>query len=172
MALPSQHHTDQGYLNTLSLILGRIINVCFSGMTTEQAWVGLFDMLRTWSLSLPARFRPYSRQDRGLSLSLPSIRMLRDCHGRLKIYQKSISEAEVGIASALHYELVCVAILCTGATPDNVATLNTLRNDTQKIGDTRAKVLENCALDLCGVAFTADTPPVLVNSFGPIAFCK
>lgn len=88
MALPSRHDTDQSYLNTVSLILGRIINAYFSDETTQQTWVVLFDMLRSWTLSLPARFRPYSRQDRGLGLSLPSIRMLKECHGRLKIYQK------------------------------------------------------------------------------------
>lgn len=80
--LPSQHNTDQSYLNTLSLILGRIINACFSGAVTQQAWVALFDMLRNWSLDLPARFSPYSREDRGLGLSLPCIRVLRECHGR------------------------------------------------------------------------------------------
>lgn len=154
MPLPREHDTDQSYLNTVSLILGRIINACFSGAITEQAWVVLFDLLRNWSLSLPARFRPYSRQDPGLGLSLPSIRMLRECH-----------------ASALHYELVCVTILCTEATPANITLLKALRYDTQDIGGTRTEILENCGLDLCGIAFTADTPPVLINAFGPIAFC-
>ncbi|KAE9569959.1 hypothetical protein CGMCC3_g13978 [Colletotrichum fructicola] len=94
MPLPSQHHTDHSYLNTVSLILGRIINACFSSTIAEQTWTVLFDMLRSWSADLPARFRPFSKEDRGLGLSLPSIWMLRDCH-----------------ASALHYRLVCVAIL-------------------------------------------------------------
>lgn len=75
-------------------------------------------------------------------------------------------------ASALHYELVCVTILCTEATLANIPQLKTLRNDTQDIGNTRTEVLENCGLDLCGIAFTANMPPVLVNAFGPIAFCK
>ncbi|KAI7778756.1 phytanoyl- dioxygenase [Diaporthe eres] len=99
MPLPSEHDTDQSYLNTVSLILGRIINACFSGTITEEAWVLLFDMLRT-----------------------------------------------------------------------SVTLLETLRNDTQDIGDTRTEILENCGLDLCGIAFTANTPAVLVNAFGPIAF--
>lgn len=80
--------------------------------------------------------------------------------------------AELGIASALHYELVCVAMLCTKATLENLGLLKTLRSNTNEVGDTRGNVLENCGLDLCGIAFTADAPPVLVNSFGPIAFCK
>ncbi|KAF4899365.1 Kanamycin B dioxygenase [Colletotrichum fructicola] len=80
MPLPSQHHTDHSYLNTVSLILGRIINACFSSTIAEQTWTVLFDMLRSWSADLPARFRPFSKEDRGLGLSLPSIWMLRDCH--------------------------------------------------------------------------------------------
>lgn len=42
----------------------------------------------------------------------------------------------------------------------------------QEIRGTREELLEQCGLDICGIAFTANTPPVLVNSFGPIAFCK
>ncbi|KAL3297878.1 phytanoyl-CoA dioxygenase [Colletotrichum asianum] len=154
MPLPNQHHTDHSYLNTVSLILGRIINACFSGTIAEQTWTVLFDMLRSWSADLPARFRPISREDRGLGLSLPSIWTLRDCH-----------------ASALHYRLVCVAILCAQATPQNVAKLRQLLEHDHKIGDTQEEVLEACGLDLCGIAFTANMPAVLVNAFGPIAFC-
>lgn len=50
--------------------------------------------------------------------------------------------------------------------------LKTLRTNTQDMEYTKTKVLENCGLDLCGIGFTTNTPPVLVNSFGPIAFCK
>uniref|UniRef100_L2GG77 Phytanoyl-dioxygenase n=1 Tax=Colletotrichum fructicola (strain Nara gc5) TaxID=1213859 RepID=L2GG77_COLFN len=154
MPLPSQHHTDHSYLNTVSLILGRIINACFSSTIAEQTWTVLFDMLRSWSADLPARFRPFSKEDRGLGLSLPSIWMLRDCH-----------------ASALHYRLVCVAILCAQATPKNVAKLRQFLEQDHKMGDTKEEVLEACGLDLCGIAFTANIPAVLVNAFGPIALC-
>ncbi|KAF4817933.1 Kanamycin B dioxygenase [Colletotrichum siamense] len=154
MPLPTQHHTDHSYLNTASLILGRIINACFSGTIAEQTWAILFDMLRSWSADLPARFRPFSREDRGLGLSLPSIWMLRECH-----------------ASALHYRLVCVAMLCAQAAPKNVAKLRQLLEHDHKMGDTKEEVLEACGLDLCGIAFTANMPAVLVNAFGPIAFC-
>lgn len=65
-----------------------------------------------------------------------------------------------------------MAILCTEATAENITQLKSLRNDMQEIGDTREELLEQCGLDICSVAFTANTPPVLVNSFGPIAFCK
>ncbi|KAF4877202.1 Kanamycin B dioxygenase [Colletotrichum siamense] len=39
------------------------------------------------------------------------------------------------------------------------------------MGDTKEEVLEACGLDLCGLAFTANMPAVVVNAFGPIAFC-
>ncbi|KAM0561241.1 hypothetical protein ACHAPJ_003119 [Fusarium lateritium] len=32
-------------------------------------------------------------------------------------------------------------------------------------------LLEVFALEICGIAFTAKTPSVLVNAFGPIAYC-
>ena len=75
-------------------------------------------------------------------------------------------------ASALHYQLVCMAILCTEATPENIAQLKTLWIDIHESKNTREEILEQCGLDICGIAFTANMPPVLVNSFGPIAFCK
>lgn len=28
------------------------------------------------------------------------------------------------------------------------------------------------ALEICGVVFTSKTPAVIVNAFGPIAYCK
>ncbi|ELQ34591.1 hypothetical protein OOU_Y34scaffold00763g6 [Pyricularia oryzae Y34] len=36
---------------------------------------------------------------------------------------------------------------------------------------TREEILERCAVEICGIAFTANSPPVVVNCFGPIAFC-
>nr|XP_036586075.1 phytanoyl- dioxygenase [Colletotrichum truncatum]KAF6796266.1 phytanoyl- dioxygenase [Colletotrichum truncatum] len=154
MPLPNHHHNDHSYLNTVSLILGRIINSCFASTITEQNWALLFDMLRTWSLSLPSRFRPFSREERGLGLTLPSIWMLKGCH-----------------AAALHYQLVCVTIICTQATPEKLLDLKALLGDSHGTGNTREDILESVAHDVCGIAFTANTPSVLVNSFGPIAFC-
>ena len=37
---------------------------------------------------------------------------------------------------------------------------------------TRENLLESFALEVCGVAFTAATHPVLVNAFGPVAYCE
>ncbi|KAK2000213.1 hypothetical protein LX36DRAFT_440357 [Colletotrichum falcatum] len=158
MPLPTRHETDQDHLNTVSLILGRLINACFSGAVTEGAWTFLFGMLRDWRSGLPPRFAPFAKTDRGLGLALPSIWMLKDCH-----------------AAALHYRLVSTTLLCTHATPGRLPDLRALLDDDGDdgagVGITEHDVAESLALDVCGVAFTTDAPAVQVNSFGPIAFC-
>ncbi|KZL69439.1 phytanoyl-CoA dioxygenase [Colletotrichum tofieldiae] len=154
VSLPTQHGTDQDRLNTVSLILGRIINACFSSTITNEAWTLLFGMLRDWRSNLPPRFNPFAKADRGIGLALPSIRMLRDCH-----------------AAALHYELVSTTLLCTRATPGRLPGLRAWLEDRAAAAITKQDMLETLALDVCGVAFTADAPAVQVNAFGPIAFC-
>ncbi|KAK2066157.1 hypothetical protein LY76DRAFT_611139 [Colletotrichum caudatum] len=156
MPLPTRHDTDQDHLNTVSLILGRIINACFSGAVTEGAWSSLFRMLQDWRSGLPPRFAPFARTERGLGLALPSIWMLRDCH-----------------AAALHYRLVSMSLLCTHATPERLSDLRALLDDEDgaRADITEHDFAESLALDVCGVAFTTDAPAVQVNSFGPIAFC-
>ncbi|KAK2020852.1 hypothetical protein LX32DRAFT_733790 [Colletotrichum zoysiae] len=158
MPLPTRHDTDQDHLNTVSLILGRIINACFSGVVTEGAWTFLLRMLQDWRSGLPPRFASFAKTERGLSLALPSIWMLKDCH-----------------AAALHYRLVSMTLLCTHATPERLPDLRALLDDDGG-GGARADITEHgfaesLALDVCGVAFTTDAPAVQVNSFGPIAFC-
>ncbi|GJC85804.1 hypothetical protein ColLi_08642 [Colletotrichum liriopes] len=154
VSLPTQHDTDQDHLNTVSLILGRIINACFSSTITNEAWTFLFGMLRDWRSNLPPRFNPFAKTDRGIGLALPSIRMLRDCH-----------------AAALHYKLVSTTLLCTRATPGRLPDLRAWLEDRAAATVTKQDMLETLALDVCGVAFTADAPAVQVNAFGPIAFC-
>ncbi|KAI6366848.1 hypothetical protein MCOR25_005064 [Pyricularia grisea] len=149
---------DHGYLNAVSLILGRIINECFGRETVApDAWSFLFGLLRDWCSALPSRIAPFAREERGLGLALPAIWMLQDCH-----------------ASACHYRLVCIAMLCIHApTTEQILDLDSLLDISQRIGQSspREAILENCALEICGIAFTANSPPVVVNCFGPIAFC-
>ncbi|KAG7053928.1 phytanoyl- dioxygenase [Colletotrichum scovillei] len=157
LALPATGpRTDQDYLNAITLILGRIINMCFvgSGSVTKESWSSLSHLLREWRTSLPSRFEPFSTVDRGLGLALPSIWLLRDHH-----------------AAALHYQLVATTILCIEANPQQLSSLQTTLGGRLDLQDTKESILEHLALDICGVAFTADTPSVQVNAFGPIAFC-
>jgi hypothetical protein len=37
---------------------------------------------------------------------------------------------------------------------------------------TRQQFLHNIALDICGIAFSSKIPTVLVNAFGPMAYCE
>jgi hypothetical protein len=34
------------------------------------------------------------------------------------------------------------------------------------------QLLERYALEICGIAFTSNRPPVLVNAFGPMVYCE
>lgn len=78
-------------------------------------------------------------------------------------------------ASARHYRLVCIAILCNHAsTSEQISDLIPLLEASQEVDQctTREEILERCAVEICGIAFTANSPPVVVNCFGPIAFCQ
>lgn len=44
--------------------------------------------------------------------------------------------------------------------------------DTITADVSKEDLLEAYALEICGIAFTTNIPSVLVNSFGPIAYCK
>ncbi|TEA13803.1 hypothetical protein C8034_v004168 [Colletotrichum sidae] len=151
---PTRHDTDQGYLNTVSLILGRVINACFAGPVTTEEWRLLLGMLRDWMSHLPARFLPYSREDRGLSLALPSVWMLQDCH-----------------AAALHYQLVSLTLLCLHSPSDCASEMRAFIDGSMEQNATKENVLENLALEICGAAFTSNNPSVIINAFGPMAFC-
>ncbi|KAK1639939.1 hypothetical protein BDP81DRAFT_391975 [Colletotrichum phormii] len=150
--------TDHDRLNAVTLILGRIINACFidsgSNSVTDGSWSDLFQLLCEWRKGLPTRFEPFSTVDRGLGLALPSIWLLRDHH-----------------AATLHYQLVAITILCIHANPQQLSDLQSTLDDRVSTQDTRNNILELLTLDVCGVAFTANTPSVQVNAFGPIAFC-
>ncbi|KAK0372646.1 hypothetical protein CLIM01_10003 [Colletotrichum limetticola] len=152
----SGSRTDQDYLSAITLILGRIINTCFKGsdFVAEESWSSLSHLLRGWLESLPSRFEPVSTVERGLGLALPSIWLLRDHH-----------------AAALHYQLVATTILCIHASPQQLSSLQNTLDGRDGRQDTKDDILEHLALDVCGVAFTANTPSVQVNAFGPIAFC-
>lgn len=72
----------------------------------------------------------------------------------------------------MHYYLVAVVILVhTAASKDQTHLLTKL----DLLGfDEPSKVdlLDALAAEICGIAFTAKTPSVIVNVFGPIAYCE
>ncbi|KAJ4257537.1 hypothetical protein NW762_008661 [Fusarium torreyae] len=106
--LINHHHSDQDYLNSITLILGKIINMSFCNDAEEMRWNLVIDSLKSWR-------REYGFYNLAMGFS-------------------GIDLLEFETKSQEH-------------------------------------LLEVFALEICGIAFTAKTPSVLVNAFGPIAYC-
>jgi hypothetical protein len=75
------------------------------------------------------------------------------------------------IAAILHYYLVALTIVFVYASPSSIDDFTDF--DILGLGsESKEQLLEAFALEICGIAFTAKIPSVLVNAFGPIAYCK
>ncbi|RKK46087.1 hypothetical protein BFJ66_g8732 [Fusarium oxysporum f. sp. cepae] len=150
-----QHTSDQDYLNSITLILGKIINISFKQDTDGRQWDYIKEDLKSWRNSCPRHMKPYSRLQGEITTShlFPAIWFLQPCH-----------------AAILHYYLVAMTIVCIYTSPKSLEGLGGL--DLPELeSQSKEQFLENFALEICGVAFTAKVPSVLVNAFGPIAFC-
>ena len=81
--IPVSHGNDEDYLNTASLILGKIINVAFDHLPTAEECEEMLSMVRQFISTVPNRTRPYSMGGGKTSLksAFPSIWFLRPCHG-------------------------------------------------------------------------------------------
>lgn len=141
--LRKDFEVDHDYMNAISLLLGRIVNLTFSGIASFQDWERHIQYVDEWYQGLPSRFHPYSRIADEEANQLPSIFFLRDCH----------------IGAMQHY-LVCKMLLVIRAPPAGAMP------HPPDLG----AVLEDYALDLCGMTFTSTSPAVIVNGFGPICF--
>jgi len=64
-----------------------------------------------------------------------------------------------------------MTIVCIHTSPRSLEDLSGLHLPELE-AQSKEQLLENFALEICGIAFTAKVPSVLVNAFGPIAFCK
>ncbi|KAK4198909.1 phytanoyl dioxygenase [Triangularia verruculosa] len=82
----------------------------------------------------------------------PSVWMLRDCH-----------------AAVRHYDLVSLYLLGDVATTTDFEDVLALEPAGPGSED---DFLEWCALEIVGIAFTSGSHAVIVNAFGPIAFCS
>jgi hypothetical protein len=74
-------------------------------------------------------------------------------------------------AAILHYYLVALTIVFVHASPSSIDAFT----DFDVLGleaESKEQLLETFALEICGIAFTVKIPSVLVNAFGPIAYCK
>ncbi|KAI1269546.1 hypothetical protein F5Y18DRAFT_414509 [Xylariaceae sp. FL1019] len=153
--------TDRDQLNEISLILGQIINATVGDAVRDtdcDLWESLLASLERWQANLPRHIAPFSRAPVATLSRLPTVQMLADCH-----------------AAAYHYYLVSLAMLATCA--PSPARFEDLKSVSSRMGMVvdgivgGEDLLENIASEICGVAFTSNEPSVLVNAFGPIAFC-
>ena len=70
----------------------------------------------------------------------------------------------------MHYYLVALTILCVYASPQDLEDLGKLDLVGIEV-ESKDQLLEAFAVEICGIAFTTKITSVLVNAFGPIAYC-
>lgn len=134
--------TDEDQLNIVTLILGQACNTAFGDNSLEmRAEVG--NLLDRWRCLLPKHFQTTHNSTTGNDPTsiFPTIYMLHDSH-----------------VAAAQYGIVAESVLTSAKASSDL------------VRDSHRR-LESLAMRLCGLAFTADTDAVLVNSFGPISFC-
>lgn len=68
----------------------------------------------------------------------------------------------------MHYVLVALFILANVVPESMLGLVEALSPLTQSLNE---GILEPWALQICGIAFTSKSSTVLVNSFGPMAYC-
>ncbi|KAM0306510.1 hypothetical protein ACHAPM_001081 [Fusarium culmorum] len=127
------HESDQDYLNSVTLILGKGINMAYSQDTDALRWRQITESLKDWRRACPDHIEPFSRESTAIR----------------------------------HYSLVTMTFICLHGqleAPDDLDTLDLEASS-------KEEMLEKLATEICGIAFTAKVPSVLVNAFGPIAFC-
>ncbi|UKZ81394.1 hypothetical protein TrVFT333_009166 [Trichoderma virens FT-333] len=88
-------------------------------------------------------------------------------------WQQFAGMVHAWLTSARQYALVSLSILAVFAPPDQLSLLQTVTKNIGFAGHESSKeeLLDAYALEICGIAFTTNIPSVIVNSFGPIAYC-
>lgn len=141
MRVPETGLDDEDQLNIGALYLAEAINFKFGQNHNPSAYTHLGDRLETWKLALPEHFHPFF--DSSASGATCVFPTIR-----------ILRDCHVAV---LQYYLVTKILLhqCLGlhhdADPTSLASTNAAR--------------------ICGLAFTSNSPAVLVNSFGPISYC-
>lgn len=79
------HHSAQDYLNSITLILGKIINTTFGRDLTGSEWIDDVEMLSQWRAACPETMQPFSREqsEPGAIHLFPAVWFLQPCHGEL-----------------------------------------------------------------------------------------
>ncbi|KAI5459302.1 hypothetical protein BGZ63DRAFT_415920 [Mariannaea sp. PMI_226] len=151
-----RYDSDEDYLNSITLILGKAVNLAFSseGEFKTESWESLLQMTLQWSAERPEWLHPFSYHagGPGESTLFPQIWFLQSCH-----------------ASTMHYYSILLMLLRVNAEPDHLPIFNSLHLFNRDPTDQDA-FLEALALDICGITFTTKIPSVIVNAFGPISY--
>ena len=161
---------DEGFANAITLILAKIINTAFDDIPWSDALSQRFTAdLDEWKQQLPTHLWPYSRAYTAASI-FPAIRQFRECHGNPFISYTSCTETQADIweVAAWHYYYVSRTLIASKDLERSHEMLPSLSNELIPYLTT----LEDNAIEICGLAFTSSSPSVMVNAYGPIAYCK
>ncbi|KAM0425160.1 hypothetical protein ACHAPT_009721 [Fusarium lateritium] len=111
------HRSAQDYLNSITLILGKIINTTFGRDVTSSEWVSAVEMCGFCN------------------------------HVMVSPHNLGYLESPENLEDLGKLDLVGIEV------------------------ESKDQLLKAFAVEICGIAFTTKTPSVLVNAFGPIAYC-
>ena len=161
------HGVDEDFANTISIILAKIVNATFDGSNwTDQLSRKLTAEVDAWKDQLPSHILPYIRTERSSSI-FPAIRHFRDCHGRSRncilFYY-----ANVTLVAAWHYYHVSRTLIASR----ELETMQMIRDPLPDVSNAIMSSLNDYAMEICGLAFTSNSTSVMVNAYGPIAYCN
>ncbi|KAM0602616.1 hypothetical protein ACHAQG_008205 [Verticillium nonalfalfae] len=90
----------------------------------------------------------------------------------LQSWQKALPRHFEPLSAARQYFLVSIMVLCMVMPLETLTEILQLVETDLPSSPSREVILETHALEVCGLAFTAKSNPVLVNAFGPISYCE
>ncbi|KAH7161587.1 hypothetical protein EDB81DRAFT_839891 [Dactylonectria macrodidyma] len=107
VSLSVDHNSDQDYLNSITLILGRIINIAFDHAFSVEEWENTLEQVRQWSSTCPQRLRRFSRQPGGPGTNdlFPRACFLQHCHGNSLDLNEHAFEAKEDLLETMAMEI-------------------------------------------------------------------
>ncbi|KAJ4011345.1 hypothetical protein NW752_007118 [Fusarium irregulare] len=89
--LSTQHESDEDYLNSVTLILGKSINIMYSQDADVLRWEHITESLKEWRNACRVHMKPFSRESTSSHL-FPLIWFLQPCHGARFIRSESLQQ--------------------------------------------------------------------------------
>lgn len=78
--LITRHESDEDYLNSITLILGKSINITYNQDADMPRWEHIAGSLKEWRSACPGHMEPFSRESTSSHL-FPLVWFLQPCHG-------------------------------------------------------------------------------------------